>query len=351
MEVKQQDEMLALIARNLAGLADQGEIDQMNEWISMSEANHRYFEQVRNIWNESDMQINPDKISIPDALDKVLSRFSKPEPLKKLWNFWQKIAAVMIIPLISGTLLLTYFKNNRSASPENQVYNEVYAAFGTHSSITLADSTIVWLNSGSRFKYPEKFRSKDREVFLDGEAYFEVKSDLYHPFVVNTNGLQVIATGTKFNIFGYDSQSVAEVTLVSGKVIVNGKEGNGSKLISELKPGQHLEYNLKNSEKNITEEDTYKYIAWKDGKLIFRNDAMIDVLNKIGLIFNVDFEIHGEKLKDFRYRATFEDETLDQILKLLKLSSPLDYTELKRTPLPDGTFPKKKVVIFPLSQP
>ncbi len=75
---------------------------------------------------------------------------------------------------------------------------------------------------------------------------------------------------------------------------------------------------------NVLTEDTYRFIAWKDGKLIFRNEPLEDVIKRIGYFYNVDIELKDEKLKEYRYRATFEDESLDEILHLLKISSPVE---------------------------
>jgi transmembrane sensor len=347
MELKKQDDLMILITRNLVGVADENERVKLSNWISESESNRNYFEQVRNIWNESGNQIDPEMINTPLALEKVLGRISKPNPVILIWRYWQRIAAILIIPLAIGSILMLYLSQQRRLTTSEVIYNEVHAAFGTRSAIILADSSLVWLNAGSSLKYPDRFNTETRQVFLEGEAYFEVRSDPSHPFIVNTPEIKVTATGTKFNIFDYDSESLAEVTLVTGKVNVKGNEISDSQLNLDLKHGQHFEYNRQTGEKNIIEEDTYKYIAWKDGKLIFRNDPLGEVLDKISLLFNVDIELQGESLKTFSYRATFEEETLDEILKLLKLSSPIDYRELKRDPLPDGSFPKKKIIIFP----
>jgi ferric-dicitrate binding protein FerR (iron transport regulator) len=100
----------------------------------------------------------------------------------------------------------------------------------------------------------------------------------------------------------------------------------------------------------VNNEDTYKYIAWKDGKLIFRNEPLDEVVKKIGQVFNVDIELQGNSLQDYRYRATFEDESLTEILKLLEISSPISFKEIKRVPLADGSFPRKKVIVFPVKQ-
>ncbi|OFY68497.1 MAG: hypothetical protein A2V64_10505 [Bacteroidetes bacterium RBG_13_43_22] len=348
MGTKHQDDILALIARNLSDEADLSEVAQLREWIECSETNKRYFKQVKNIWEVSDKQLDPNMINTPEALGKVLNRISEVSPGRSLWYYWQKIAAVIILPLAVSTILLLYLNSHKTSSLNEPVYNEVYAAFGTRSALKLADSTLVWLNSGSSLRYPDKFDNKNRHVYLKGEACFEVKSDVSNPFIVQTSTLLVKATGTKFNIQEFDLTPVTEVTLVSGKVFVHELDNiKNPTLITELCPNQHLKYNRETKTKSIVNEDVYKYIAWKDGKLIFRNEPLSEAVKKIGQVFKVDIELQGTELQDYRYWATFQDESLDEILKLLKLSSPIDFRELKRNPLPDGSFPKKKIIIFP----
>jgi len=348
MVIKQQDDILALIARNLAGMAGPEETRQLNEWIESSEDNKQYFEQIKNIWDASDKITDPKNINTAEALNKVLERISIKPFRKNFWYYWQKVAAVLILPLAVGALLAIYLNLQKPVSSNDLVYNEVYTPVGTRSSLRLADSTLVWLNSGSSLRYPNKFFNKNRKVYLKGEAYFEVESDIARPFIVQTSTLQVKATGTKFNVQEYESNPVTEVTLVSGKIVVKESKGTMNlKLISELDPDQHLAYNKVSKEKSVITDDTYKYIAWKDGKLIFRNEPLERVLNKLSMIFNFDFELHGTVLQDYRYRATFQDESLEEILKLLKLSAPINFREVERKPLPDGSFPKKKVIIFP----
>ncbi len=348
MEIKNQDDILALITRNLAGSADSIETSHLKEWIDNSADNKKYFEQVKNIWDGSDKLIDPNKINTTEALKNVLGRIPKVSSKRTFWFYWQKVAAILILPLVIGTLLWFYINSNKTISSNNLVYNEVYAAYGTHSSLKLSDSTLVWLNSGSSLRYPIEFNDKNRTVFLKGEAYFEVESDVSRPFIVRTSTIEVKATGTKFNVQEYDLNPITEVTLVSGKIFVNESDNkNNPQLISELNPDQHLDYCKQTGEKYIINDDTYRFIAWKDGKLIFRNEPLDAVLNKLSMMFNVDIELQGEELRDYRYHATFQDESLEEILKLLKLSAPIDFTEVKRSPLPDGSFPKKKVIIFP----
>jgi len=193
MGIQHQDDILALIARNLAGIADSNETAQLREWIKSSTDNKEYFEQVRNIWDASDKQTDPKKINTTEALGKVLNRIPEIYPKRTFWSYWQKVAAVLIFPLAIGTLLWIYFNSYRTIASNDIVYNEIYTAFGTRTSLRLADSTLVWLNSGSSLRYPEKFNTKNRTVFLKGEAYFEAESDVSRPFIVRTLTLQVRA--------------------------------------------------------------------------------------------------------------------------------------------------------------
>ena len=342
------DDKLELIARNLAGISDSEEIVQLNTWIESSPENSQYFEDFKNIWNNSDRSISFDNINTELALINVLKRSKIVTTKKSFWYLWQKIAAILILPLILGTLLwIPNRSKSKSSSTNETVYNEVHVALGTRSSLRLDDSTLVWLNSGSIIKYPVKFDEKNRKVFLNGEAYFEVKSDPKKPFTVETPTLIVQATGTKFNVMDLNSEDETKVSLVSGRVIVKESNPNSDyQLISELRPNQHLSYNRNTKEKLIIDEDVYKHIAWKDGKLIFRNEPLDKVLNKLSLMFNVDIELQGDELMSYRYHATFRDESFEEILKLLKISGPLSYSEIKRDTLPDGSFSKKKVVVF-----
>lgn len=350
MEGFDQDEIGRLIARFLARETDEEETAKLQYWLQESAANRHYFDQVRRIWDVSDGNNTRQNLSAVEALNKVMKKIAAVPPRISFWHQYEKIAAILIIPLIAGNILWYLFSKNNIA-PGNPTYHEVYATFGTRSAIKLADGTEVWLNSGSSLKYPDHFVGTQREVFLNGEAYFEVKSDPTKPFTVHSGALHVTATGTKFSVNDYSDKPGAEAVLVSGKVIVEKNEGNGRrKTLSDMKAGEILTYNKQTNFFTLKQEDTYKYVAWKDGKLIFRNDPLRVVVEKISQIYNVDIELQGKALQDYRYRATFQEESLGEILRLLKISSPIDYYEVKRTPLPDGTFPKKKVIIFPVGE-
>ena len=338
----------SIIARYLAGNADDEDVNLIRDWVGSSETNKKYFDEFKNIWDVSSKKVNPGKINIENALSNVLEKTSGKSKISTVWIYWKKIAAVVLIPLLLGNLIWFYLSSQENNSASESVYNEVFASYGTRTAIKLADGSSVWLNSGSSLKYPEKFNGMERNVYLKGEAYFEVATNLSVPFIVNTPSLIVRAAGTVFNVSDHISDQNSEVTLVSGKVFVNEiSADNSQKQVIELIPDQHMTLNKETGRISVLKEDVNEYISWKDGKLIFRNKPLSYVVNKISQLFNVDIELHGSVLQDYRYRATFEDESLSEILRLLKISSPIDYVEVKRNPLPDGSFPKRKVMIFP----
>jgi ferric-dicitrate binding protein FerR (iron transport regulator) len=341
----EQEEMLRLIAKYLGDNATVEEEAELETWIKDSSSNWGYFMKVKNIWHSLDKSVDPSDISTAKALKIVMKQISKKSTIVLLWKYFQTAAAILIIPLVLGGLFWQKYFTTEKA---NLVYKEVFTSNGTRLSFNLEDGTKVWLNAGSSLKYPEKFTNKQRLVFLKGEAYFEVKSDESKPFIVNTQSIAVRATGTKFNVRAFLDQNLTEVSLLSGKVSVFKSGETDNSTISILKPNQHLAYNITSQQGKVEEGDIYRYIAWHDGKLIFRNDPLSDVLDRIGEFHNIHFQCSDKKLLEYRFHITFQNESLDEILEILKASSPIDFKIIKRhTNLTDGSIPRQEIVIFP----
>jgi len=348
METQLIEDIDRLIASVLAQAATDEEITKLANWIRASEDNAKYFSHIQNIWSSSDSSFDVDQQQTLAAYEKVEQKIAVPQKRVLSLKYLQRIAAAIIIPLLIGS----YFLGSRIGAGKNAAYdavayNEVFAANGTRSLLKLPDGSQVWLNSRSSLRYPLQFTEACRKVFLKGEAYFEVHSDASKPFIVQTQSVSVRATGTKFNVQALSSTSKTEVSLLEGKVAVSKAPATESPvLLKNLKPNEHLTFDSISGETQVVHEDVYKYLSWKDGKLIFRNDKLSDVVRKIGQLYNVDIEIEGQQLKDFRYRATFQEETIADVMKLLKISSPIDYKELARKSEADGSFGKRKFIIF-----
>ena len=328
------------IANYLQGSASKDEIRLLETWIAESPENLSHFRYLENIW-ESSVEL---PVSAEKALEKVLTHIGNDNKVLSFWNFWQKVAAILIIALITSVVWLSIDRYKLSNAKAN--YNTVTSAFGSYSSLELPDGSKVWLNSGSQLKYPVLFNGKSRRVYLTGEAYFEVNSEPNAPFLVNTHYFVVKATGTRFNVSSYKNYRNPSVTLVEGKVAIQGMAQNSTSEIAVLHPQQHMVFDTLNGTIAVQTEDTYKHIAWKDGKLVFRNDLLSEVARRISLQYNVDIEIAGENTNKNRYRATFENEPLNEVLELLKISSPIDYKQIEPKLLPDGSFSKRKIIIY-----
>ena len=259
-----------------------------------------------------------------------------------------RAAAILFIPLV---ILLIYnysSKKTGNSVPKQNVsdFIEIVSPVGSRTFIQLSDGTGVHLNHGSSLKYPREFREGKRTVELTGEAYFSVVANPSKPFVVRTGNLNITALGTEFNVMAYNNEKFIETTLVHGEVIVMKQNIDGSlQEICEIKPDQHLKISLQNNTFKCETVDPSRYVSWKDGVLIFKNDALEEITSRLGRWYNVEFIFRNESVKEYTYTATFVDETLTQILDLLSLATPIKYEMTSRIKLPDGTFSKPKIFI------
>lgn len=270
------------------------------------------------------------------------TRLSIKKKRMQRWNtMLVRYAAVLTIPLLFTSLIFCYlyFKS----SPNEMLYAEVNTASGAIIRYELPDKSVVWLNSGSKLRYPIRFKEDKREVELDGEGYFEVTSDKEHPFYVNTpSGLSIYVYGTHFNVNAYHDDKYVETVLEEGRVNVLNPQKT-ERLV--LKPGESALYDGATNALSKREIDVYEKTAWKDGKLIFRNTSLKDVLKRLARHFNVDIEFNNLSGKEYKYRATFTSEDLDQILNYLSKSAAIKWKSEEAIQQADATFTKKKVIV------
>ena len=345
MQVYNQDHIIGQIVAFLDGRASREEVSSLQAWMAQSEQRRTFFDQIRNLYEMSGRQLDPSVIRTDRAMQKVLRRIAPERKTFRIGQWLQRAAAILLIPVLAASL---YFYIQSIKTEPMVSYCEMQAAPGSRTSITLSDSTRIWLNSGSKIRYPDRFSGKERTIYMEGEAYFEVTSSMEHPFVVNTPTIQVRVTGTMFHVADFANNPIKEVSLLSGKVDVGKMDDNRNAThLLNLTPGQHVEYNVTDHSTRMTEGDLNKYYAWKDNKLVFRNDLMTDVVKRISQLYGVEIELQGEELKTYRYRATFEGESLYEILNFLKISTPINYQEIKREQQADGTFTRQKIVIYP----
>ncbi len=252
---------------------------------------------------------------------------------------FQRVAAILIIPLLLAFLAIAYMQlNKRGPEP---AYAEIQCPLGVRTKFELPDGSTGFLNSGSKLKFPVVF-SGDRNVSVTGEAFFKIIHDKSHPFIVHTNNLQVKVLGTQFNLTAYEEDTKEEVILKSGKVAVMSPEG---KMYGTLIPNQSLTFDKTNKTIQKRNVEALQYMGWTEGKLIFRYENMKRVAQRLGRWYNAEIVIEDPEVLDYALRATFIDEPLDEVLKLLTLTAPITFKEEPREITNDNTYKRRKVIL------
>lgn len=236
--------------------------------------------------------------------------------VKRLYLYSYKAAAILFIPL----LIFAVWQLVSNFNPTENNYLTLETPLGSKMKTTLPDGTVVWQNAGTTLKYPAKFSKKNREVFLVGEAYFHVESDKKHPFHVQTPEGTVTVSGTRFNISNYDADDDYSVVLEEGKVSFTPK--GASKEIT-MKPLEQILLNKKSGVLQKRNIETEKFTSWKDGKLIFRNDPLDEIVTRLNRWYDADIKIvdPNSELRDYTFTMTVQQETIEQVLEYITQAS------------------------------
>ena len=340
-------ELDRLLTGYFTGKLSDPERARIDDWRKESPENEKVYNENLSAWESISLLNEMEQFNSFEALKKINSKLSQPGPSSKWWHFIQRAAAILLLPLLIYSAYISFHKNDSAGETEREIMQKVTSRQGMVTQFTMNDGTKVWLNSGTELEFPMHFSGKKREVILKGEAFFEVSEDKKHPFCVRTNNLNIQVLGTSFNVESYEDDVLSEVVLVKGGVELSSETGGVLNEFGLMHPDQRVVYD-KNKHKIVKKEDVevYKYISWRDGYLIFRDDRMEEVIKNLNRWFNVEIIIKDEELKSYRFRATFKNENLMQVLNLLKLSSPIDYEVIQRKRLPDGEYTKLKVNIM-----
>jgi len=300
--------------------------------------NKPFLDELEKQWNEVDTGSTPG-FDLKSSWNKIVGQIGTSTASKnpvRVLSLIQKIAAILFLPLLVTSLLFYFSSNNRA---ETEGWAEIKCPAGVRTEFQLPDGSTGFLNSKSELKYPVDFK-KSRDVYLTGEAFFNVVKNKKSRFRVTTPKLKVEVLGTSFNIMAYEDQPDEEITLKTGSLKVLGEK---NEQLSVLAPDQQFVLNKKQNQFTEREVNTLNYISWISGKLIIQDERFEDVVKKLSRWYNVDMEIEDQKLKDFRYYATFENEPLDQVLRLISITAPIQYQEKARVRHANGSFSKRKI--------
>lgn len=327
------------------------EVDEVLSWIGQSDEHSGKF-LFRQYW-DSNMHSPAENVEGAPAqqrLDRIHHRIniSRTESgvsdrtgNRMVFLKWlYRAAVILLIPVI------TLFVYTHLFEKDHVVMNEIVSPPGSRSFLVLPDGTKVWLNHGSRMVYPQRFTGGNRSVQLQGEGYFDVASNPSKPFIVESENWSVKAVGTCFNVKAYPDGSSFETTLESGKVSVQQNMQGKESVICIMSPGLHFVLNRSTNKYTLRQEETFKYVAWKEGKLVFDEDRLDKVAERLSQWYNAQIVLKDPRLHELTYKATFVDETLPEILEMMQVVMPITCLEVKRSKTDDGIFKKKEILIY-----
>ncbi|HAZ02941.1 MAG: hypothetical protein A2W90_09420 [Bacteroidetes bacterium GWF2_42_66] len=314
------------IKKYLEGKTHGNQSEQIRNWLINPDNEDQVRKVLGEIWANSRISLTGNKPDFDVLLKKVHYRLNqqssrKETPVKTIYRLFTKVAAILLLPLLILTAYL-YLDPSTGAKVSGEVsVRETYTKPGTRTKIELPDGTLVWLNDGTTIKYPEYFKGNDRQVFVDGEAYFEVKSNPEKPFIVNNPIMTTVVTGTHFNLYAYSSDNFFEATLLEGKIRLEGQAGK-----IDLIPGQRIQFDAVNKKFTRDEIHPENAIAWINGKLVMRNERLESAIKKLSRWYNVEISVSDSLLNAYELTCTLENEKIGQCMNLISQALPITYT-------------------------
>jgi len=310
-----------IIIRYLDGTATLEEKNVLLQWLKSSDKNRIDFIEIRDLWLSCDAILG-NGIEVDVAFERLRSRIHQslnPKPTHKTIAVkWRQIAAVFIVLLSIGYSMYT----RQTASQEVLIRNQLITAVGSKGQFILPDSSVVWLNSGSKLTYPERFEKNNRTVTLEGEAYFQVTENKKSPFVVKTEQVDIEVLGTSFNISNYATLPTVETVLLSGSIKVKMNTSGEEKL---LNPDQLLTYQKETGETEIGITSSKYHIDWIKDRLVFDNDRLSDIIISLEGLYSVHIDCPKALSEQHRLSFTVRGEDIHEVLEAMSLIIPIKY--------------------------
>lgn len=358
-----QERIAILLSRKLSGEATEQELVELTDWVKVHQEDHYLIETIESYWQNhsepfSDLPGFDNSqferiLKIVEAEDKGNGHCQEKKKDRKSLHLKSYLAAAVIV----GICLIGYFflKNTNSKEVFFDKENTYTTSLGTKSHISLPDGSKVWLNAATKLQYKKDFNSKLREVYLTGEAYFDVRKDAKHPFIVHTSDIDIRVLGTVFNVKSYNEDAAIETTLIHGSIkVISNKRSDIPEIV--LHPNEKLVYAKNGAIKTIKINDVAKddiinlgkyyqlskvtpvtndsnrvETAWVQNRLLFDGHTFRELAIKMERWFNVKINFENEDVASYRLRGAFEEETIDEALKALQQIANFKYIMKDKT--------------------
>jgi ferric-dicitrate binding protein FerR (iron transport regulator) len=374
-----------LIFLELKGELKKEERRLLFDWVNQSPDNQAFYKKIINEKNIINKINAYRRVNRKGAWNKINSRIEEKGKIRKLDSYRiVKYAAAVIIPLVIGSYLLLkhdiIFKNKETLNGpviisgtqkailststnerielgengKRRIFNFTKATVidtshtltyqnreaeqiektseialntletprGGEYTLILSDETKVFLNAETKLTFPETFDENSREVTLEGEAYFEVSKSASRPFIVKTDKFNIRVYGTSFNVSAYKSDNIAHTTLVEGSVEVSVNNENAVRLV----PGEQACYNKSNDELYTHEVETYIYTDWKDGKFVFANESLENIMIRLSRWYDTETKFINDDMKNYHFSGTLNRyDEINKILDMIALTTNISF--------------------------
>jgi ferric-dicitrate binding protein FerR (iron transport regulator) len=341
-----------------------GEQADLKELLKLYD-NRDYFKKMYVLWHNAHHA--GDEEYIERALQKVLSQLDKQQQQRQVVSGWyisfRKMVAAILIAFALGAVFYHIIYSRKQISSSSIAVLEsskVIVPLGSQSHVELPDGSVVTLNAGSNLHYRTSYGQASREVWLEGEGYFNVVKNASKPFIVNAKDVIIKALGTEFNVKAYPEENTIQTTLVNGLVTVKQMNTTDNSQEITLKPKQTVTFYEQTTTINAILDEaeaqpaanpqpdqtikttiekvelknnisTEIYTSWKDPRWVIESEPMSDLAVKLQRRFDVQIIIADDVLKQYPFNGTLTDETLEQVLEIMKSIAPINYSLRKKT--------------------
>lgn len=298
---------------------------QLQRWLSQSADNRRQYQQMQlSMLNPDENRRSEIREQIWENLTQKLENSNHHRPNRQtVWNQWLKLAAVFVVLITFGAIVYHYIQSENSSAPQIVEVKliEKMSMPGQQVTTQLPDGTVVKLNADSRLIVPENFAGDIREVTLFGEAFFEVKRDENHPFVIRTKDVDVQVLGTSFNVRSYPDENASVVSVATGKVSVSKDREK-----EYLAPGEKVTYSSSDGLSGISHYEPEKEFGWRERILLLDAKNLHEIVHILSRWYGVEIEITNENIDASRlFSGRYKDPSLKMVLEGISYVYQMEY--------------------------
>ncbi len=355
MEEKMKSLFISYLEKNISKQDE----EYLLKWINSNPGSLKELNELRILWNLAEISGKIDKKRTENEWDRFVygiekGKSNRLEPKMGFMYWLPRVAAIFLLgAFISAAITYTIFNTGTN----NLVYQEISTPAGANSKVTLPDGSFVWLNAESNLRYSNQFGKKNREIYLTGEAFFEVAKNKSKVFIVQASDLSIKAYGTSFNVKSYPEENTVEATLIEGSIGVKrtGLKNKSDEIV--LEPNQRVVYykpsnkTLKVQTKETESEpipvstepnkkhltymiskgiDPIPFTSWKEGTLLISSENLANLAIKLERKYDVKIRFENEALKKIKFSGSLENETVEQVIEAIGVAANIDYAIVDR---------------------